>query len=80
MTKQIVMCDLEADKRQMTTWLEAVPKLKEGVEITLKDYADPNLRWKVKKVYDGPAHYTNDFDFHRTWDNNNYDKHKGLSL
>lgn len=92
MGKQIVLCDLvetvdssSNQKSRMTTWLDKHPKLIEGAKITLADY-QPQRVWTVEKIYDSPApHYVSEFDFHRSWDNNNwdnnnYDKHKGLGV
>lgn len=75
---QIVQVDLESDSGLLTTWVDDSPKLKEGAIISLKDYK-PTVKWKVKKMYSIKVD-SHSFDFHRKWDNNNYDKHKGLSL
>jgi hypothetical protein len=76
MKKQIVLCDLQCDNRQMTTWLDKHPKLTKGVQVTLDGQTD---LWTVKTIYESAEpHYASDFDFHRKWDNNNYDKHEGL--
>ena len=79
MSKQIVLCDIESNDKHMTTWLDKHPNLKEGVLISLADY-EPETTWRVRKIYDGPKHEVKDFDFHRTWDNNDYSKHKGLNV
>jgi len=80
MSKQIVLCDLIADNRTMTTWLDRHPRLAEGAKITLADY-NPEIVWVVKKIYESPQpHFASEFDFHRKWDNNNYDRHKGLGV
>lgn len=77
--REIVLCDIQSGNRQMTTWLDKNPKLAVGVKITLADY-DKDTVWEVKAMYEGSVHYWNDFDFHRKWDNNNYDKHEGLGI
>lgn len=59
---------------QMTTWLDADSRIKEGVVITLKDYK-PDMKWVIDKVYSTMTKA--DID-KRGWDNNNYDKHEGL--
>ena len=61
----------------MTTWLDMRPDLKVGVSVSLKDISP--AEWRVVKLYDA-VHEAADFDFHRKWDNNNYDKHKGLKV
>ena len=63
----------------MTTWLDVQPKLKLGAFITLKDFNDPETKWEVIFLFDDVREAT-DFDFHRKWDNNNYDKHEGLNV
>lgn len=62
----------------LTTWLDVRPGLKAGSIITLKDFK-PDIKWVVKQLFE-PEHDSVDFDFHRKWDNNNYDKHEGLKL
>lgn len=62
----------------MTTWLDDDPRLKEGVFITLKDFK-PEMKWEVIQLYHDSREAA-DFDFHRKWDNNNYDKHVGLAI
>jgi len=67
--EQIVLCDLRAGNRLMTTWLNKHPKLKEGVSVTLQPLKD--TLWKVEKVYISPMpHMASSFDWHRKWDNN----------
>jgi hypothetical protein len=61
----------------MTTWLDVQPKLKQGAVITLKDF--PDVKWLVETLYEN-EHDATDFDFHRTWDNNDYSKHTGLNI
>lgn len=61
-----------------TTWVDKRPDLKKGAEITLKDLK-PEMKWLVTAVFD-QEHDAADFDFHRKWDNNNYDKHEGLKV
>lgn len=62
----------------LTTWVDYRPELKVGTYITLKEFK-PETLWCVMDVY-GKVHDAADFDFHRKWDNNNYDKHKGLGV
>lgn len=62
----------------LTTWLDKRDGLKMGAVISLKDY-EPNVLWQVQHLYTD-EHEKSDFDFHRAWDNNNYDKHKGLDV
>lgn len=62
----------------MTTWVDQRAELKPGVLISLKDFK-PTEPWSVAEVFGG-EHEASDFDFHRKWDNNNYDKHKGLGV
>lgn len=61
----------------LTTWLDVRPDLQKGVRLTLKEY--PDIEWTVFELYDH-EHEAADFDFHRKWDNNNYDKHRGLKV
>lgn len=62
----------------MTTWLDKRPDLVEGVVIDIKDVGSI-YGWHVTRIYP-QEHEAQDFDFHRKWDNNNYDKHKGLGV
>lgn len=58
----------------MTTWVDTKPGLVVGAEITLKD--DPRI-WTIEAVFDTRLRSeVNKGKF----DNNNYDKHKGLGL
>jgi hypothetical protein len=60
----------------LTTWVDVRPDLKIGSYITLKDFK-PDVRWKVIAVFDTELE-SKSLEFHRKWDNNNYDKHVGL--
>lgn len=60
----------------LTTWVDKHPKLKLNSEIELKGKEGV---WIVAHLYDSEHDY-DEFDFHRKWDNNNYDKHKGLNV
>lgn len=62
----------------LTTWLDVQPKLKEGAIITLRDFK-PEKHWMVERLF-AHTHEAADFNFHRKWDNNNYDKHEGLGI
>jgi hypothetical protein len=62
----------------MTTFLDDRPDLKVGSIISLKDYK-PEIKWIVEFLSEH-LHDASDFEFHRKWDNNNYDKHKGLGI
>lgn len=73
----VVQCELRNGPLCMTTWLDKHPKLKEGAYVTLRFAGD--TKWRVAKIYP-QVHSAQDFDVHRKWDNNNYDKHKGLGL
>lgn len=80
---KIVQADLyhqidASHARTMMTWLYNKPGLKTGVTVTLKD--QPNIVWQVINLYNSDEHDVTDFDFHRKWDNNNYDKHEGLKV
>lgn len=66
------------DHELLTTWVDKRPDLKEGAVLTLRDFK-PDMEWQVTAVFD-QEHDSKDFDFHRKWDNNNYDKHKGLGV
>jgi hypothetical protein len=78
---KIVQVDLENidGPERLTTWVDALPGLKTGSVITLKDFKE-TIKWRIKKIYTAVYKESTDFDFHRTWDNNNYDKHKGLGV
>lgn len=76
---KIVQVQLKSFNETLTTWVDVRPGLKPGAIITLKDWEDPKKHWEVVAVY-GNEHDASDFEFHRKWDNNNYDKHKGLGL
>lgn len=66
-----------ANNELLTTWLDFNSKLRRGAWISLKDYK-PEVKWQVVEVYTSLLKEAGDFDFHRKWDNNNYDKHEGL--
>lgn len=74
---QVHLANTLGDER-LTTWVDWRPDLKEGGTIRLKDFM-PDTYWTITKLYD-KTHDARDFDFHRKWDNNNYDKHKGLGV
>lgn len=75
---KIIQVDLVGlGKRHLTTWVEKIPELKEGVVISLKEY--PDMVWKVVKMYSFTIDAST-LDYNRNWDNNNYDKHEGLKL
>jgi len=42
--------ELTAGESFLTCWLKVDPRLKTGVEVSLKQI--PNVRWKIIKVYD----------------------------
>lgn len=44
----LVQVDLRAGARHMTCWVE--PKVKVGDQVTLKNHAEPTLRWDVLRV------------------------------
>lgn len=75
---KIVQVRLKNGSEQLMTWVEFRPDLKAGAFITLKDFK-PEITWRVAEVYPG-EHDAADFDFHRKWDNNNYDEHRGLGI
>ena len=75
----IVQVELRNNKEVLTTWVDDRPGLKEGNYITLKDFK-PDIKWLIIKVYRDMPKDSKDFDFHRKWDNNNYEHHKGLNL
>lgn len=77
---KIVQCHLKNlnGNETLVTWLDVHPQLKPGVIVSLRDFK-PEERWQVAEIYGG-EHDAIDFDFHRKWDNNNYDKHKGLGI
>ncbi len=62
----------------LLTWLDVRPGLKPGSIISLADFK-PEKKWVVQELYQH-EHDATDFDFHRKWDNNNYDHHKGLGV
>lgn len=74
----IVQARLRSDKEILTTWLDKRPDLQPGAHITLKDFK-PKQLWRVEEVYITELD-SKDLDFHRKWDNNNYDRHKGLRI
>ena len=59
------------DHEQMTTWLDSDTRIKPGVIIELKK---DNRMWKVLEVFST----VDNIPDHRSFDNNNYDKHTGL--
>ena len=63
-------------KNLLTTWLDKKPELREGAIITLKDFK-PEDKWRVEQLYKREFD-DKEFEFHRKWDNNNYEKHEGL--
>lgn len=68
-SKVIVLCDLSGPgNRKMTTWLDKRDNLKQGVQVTL--LPDKDVLWNVDRIYEGPEHTADDFDWHRKWDNN----------
>jgi hypothetical protein len=75
--KHAVLKNLNGNET-LTTWLDVQPTLKEGAIISLKDFK-PDELWLVSALYKD-EHESTDLDFHRKWDNNNYDHHKGLDL
>lgn len=62
-----------AGQIQMTTWVDADPRLKKGVVIELKK---DNRKWMVEEVYSTVDEKL--IKDGRDFDNNNYDKHTGL--
>lgn len=74
---QVMLKNTEKNET-LTTWVESRPELRPGVFITLKDFK-PETRWRVEQIFSG-EHDATEFDFHRKWDNNNYDEHKGLGV
>lgn len=76
---KLVQVTLENDKKErFTTWVDNRKELRPGVKVTLKDYR-PNVKWTVYQVFEAQID-AKDIEFHRKWDNNNYDKHEGLVL
>lgn len=75
---KVIQVDLISNQECLTCWVDSRPDLKRGIWITLKDFK-PKQRWYVQEVYNS-EHNASEFDFHRKWDNNNYDKHKGLAI
>src|SRR5436305_12591594 len=75
--KHAVLKNLNGNE-SLTTWLDVRPGLKAGAIVTLKDFR-PEERWVVEQLFE-QEHDATDFDFHRGWDNNNYDQHKGLGV
>jgi hypothetical protein len=64
MTTMLVQVNLRSDNRFLTCWVE--PRVKAGDQITLKNSAEPKLRWDVLQVGDArPAG-----DIKRGWNNN----------
>lgn len=60
---------------QKTVWLEDDKRLKEGIEITLK--GDDDRRWTIVRLYNSVHELS---EIKTTFDNNNYDVHKGLDI
>lgn len=76
---KIVQVTLQSKIREtFTTWVDKRPELKIGSRISLKDLK-PETTWLVVNIYDKELD-SKDLEFHRKWDNNNYDKHEGLKL
>lgn len=75
--KHAILKSLDGNE-MLTTWLDVKPGLKSGAIITLSDFK-PDTKWVVQMLFK-QEHDAVDFDFHRKWDNNNYDHHKGLNL
>lgn len=61
----------------MTTWLDLSKPFKRNDYVELKEM--PGVKWLVAEIYDIELE-SSDLDFHRKWDNNNYDKHDGLKI
>lgn len=74
----IMQAELQHGPERLTTWLDVQPGLKVGAMITLKGYS-PDQLWYVSKLYSS-VHNSTEFDFHRKWDNNDYQKHNGLKI
>lgn len=65
-TKPMVQVSLQADNRHLVTWLAADKRLKPGNTVTLKDYEDPKLVWKILHV----GEPTEASSINRGWNNN----------
>lgn len=74
---QVKLENMAQEGETLTTWVDVRDGLAEGSIISLKEY--PGREWVVSEYY-GQEHEAKDFDFHRKWDNNNYDRHKGLGV
>lgn len=73
--KQVI---LRSTTSELTTWLESRPDIKVGNTVELKETG--KRLWKVVRVFEDIEVDSSDLEFHRKWDNNNYDHHKGLGL
>lgn len=63
--------------RRMTTWLPVDSRLKRGTNVKLKDEEG---WWIVTLIHDSNIQDLKEVTANRAWDNNNYDRHKGLGL
>lgn len=72
--QQVIQVKIKSDAVQMITWLDADPRIKVGAVISLKDDI---RKWLIEEVYATQSAKS----IERNWgfDNNNYDKHEGLS-
>lgn len=75
--KQAILKNINGNET-LTTWLDVRPGLKTGAIVSLKDFK-PGEKWVVQELFE-QEHDARDFDFHRRWTNNNFDKHEGLGL
>ena len=74
---KIIQVKLKSGRSRMTTWVEKRSDVKVGNKLELKEI--PDKVWEIDSVYSIELN-SRDLDFHRKWDNNNYDKHVGLGL
>lgn len=63
--------------RQMTTWVDDRPDLRRGSVIELDKMK--GTKWLIEELYSTKI-AEELLDMNRNWDNNNYDKHKGLKV
>jgi hypothetical protein len=61
------------------TWVEKDPQLKVGKIVVFKDPALKEHEWTIHHIYDLEVEFDT-IAKQRDFDNNNYDKHKGLGL
>jgi hypothetical protein len=61
-----------------TTWVPVDKRLKVGSIIEFKDPLLKQHKWTITHIYDKELEMDS-IDYHG-WDNNNYDKHKGLNI